>query len=132
MSKTNTISVILTVIVLFASVISLALIIAQKNYKTDVEIIKAAMIDQTISSFISDERIEEPYYEGLEEQTIVYSPLCVDCADPIANMHNRGTLVVQEAPKSYCDLDVEQCILYEFDPFGLGIYTKQELIRTIK
>lgn len=135
MSRTNLINTILIIIILASSVLLLALVIAQKNYSKDMLAIETKLQEKTISKYFTgdgENTVESTYRVGISDEPVVYNKICNDCDDTLTNMHNRESMIVVTAPDEYCDLDIEYCIIYVFDPFGLGIYKREELIRSAK
>lgn len=132
MRKSSVINLVLIISLLTMLVVIFSLIIAKRNYTEDTARIQDLLADRTIINYFTTEQIQTTYDVEGEPQEVILNPLCIDCDETIANTHNSGSMLITEAPESLCDTDVERCILYNYDPFGFGLFEKQEIIRNQK
>lgn len=132
MRKTSIINVSLIAALLTMLVIIFSIIIAKQNYASDTTKIQSMLADRSIINYFKSEQIETTYNVDGTDEVVALSELCVDCDESIANMHNSGSMLITDAPDSICDLDVERCVIYNFDPFGLGLFTRQTILRNEK
>lgn len=132
MRKTSIINVSLIALLLTMLVIIFSIVIARNNYIEDTTKIQSMLADRSIINYFTSEEIETTYQVDNVDQTIVLSPICVDCGQSIANLHNSDSMLIIEAPEDICDTDVERCVVYDFDPFGLGLFKKQTILRNEK
>lgn len=132
MRKTSIINVSLLALLLTMLVIIFSIIIVKNSYIEDVTKIQAMLVDRSVVNYFTSETIETTYQIDNIDEVIVLSPICIDCNQTIANMHNSGSMLINDAPESICDTDVERCVIYDFDPFGLGVFKKQVILRSGK
>lgn len=132
MQKNSVITIGLLIILLTSTVIIFSLIIAKEKYKVDAAQIQELLADNSVVNYFTAEEIETTYEVDGVEEPIIFSPLCTDCSEGIADMHNSDSLLIIQAPESLCDTEVERCILYNFDPFGLNVLEQQEILRNQK
>lgn len=132
MSRTNKINLTLVIVSLIITILAISLIIARENYLNDIEVINDIMSQGSVEKYFSGQEIESTYLVVGRDEPVLMQQICIDCDDSIANMHNQTSLLITKAPDELCDNDVEQCIIYEYDPFGLGIFKQRELIRSVK
>lgn len=132
MRKTSIINVVLITILLTSTVLIFSLLLAEVQYDRDTKRIEAMLADRSIENYFTNDRLESSYTLANVEEPVVLNPLCTDCDESIANMYNSGSTLIIEAPEGLCDVDVERCVLYNFDPFGLGIFERQVILRNQK
>lgn len=132
MRNSSLINVVLTIIMLFSMVVIFSVLNVKRVYQQDSQLIQSKLADPTIVNYFKSDRLTEVYETAEGSEDIVYSPICVDCDETIANMYNAQSVLIVESPEDICDTEVERCIVYEFDPFGLGLFTKEQIIRNTK
>lgn len=132
MRKSSILNLAVVISLLTMLVVIFSLVIAKNNYNQDTAKIQEMLADRSIINYFSSEKIQTSYSIEGEEQQVILSPLCIDCSESISNIHNSGSMLITEAPDSLCDTDVERCVLYDFDPFGLGIFEQETIIRNQK
>lgn len=119
------ISLLLTMIVVIIS-----LLITRNNYRTNQEKFENILTDTTVTDFFLSEANQVSYEIDGAYQDLMLSPLCTDCDQTLSNMYNQNSMLVVDAPPEICNMEVERCIIYEFDPFGIGLFSKQKLLRS--
>lgn len=132
MRKTSMVNVSLIVILLAMLVVIFSIMIARSNYIKDTTTIQEMLADRTIINYFSSEQITSQYEVDGVYQDVVLSPICIDCEQSISNMYNSQSMLIIDAPETICDTDVERCILYQFDPFGIELFSRQTILRNNK
>lgn len=132
MRKTSIINVSLLAVLLTMIVVGFSVLIARNNYITDTAKVQKMLGDSSVTNYFTNEKIEATYEIDGAYQDFILKPLCADCDQPITNMHNSGSMLITSAPESICDTDVERCVLYDFDPFGIGLFSRQTILRSEK
>lgn len=132
MRKNSIINVSLLAILLTMIVVSFSLLISRSNYIKDTAKVQAMLADDSVTDYFTDEKVEVSYEIDGAYQDFILSPLCVDCEQPITNMHNSGSMLIISAPESICDTDVERCVVYEYDPFGIGLFSRKTILSSEK
>lgn len=132
MRRTSTINVIIIGLLLTAVVLMFAILIAKNNYEQDSARIQSLLADRTIVNYFDGDQIETTYEVNGQLEPLILSPICVDCEQSINNMYNSKSMLIVSAPESVCDTDVERCVFYDFNPFGINIFEHQEILRNEK
>lgn len=132
MRRTSITNIVITGLLLTSVVFLFSILIAKQNYVQNANTIQALLADRTIVNYFAPEQIETTYEVNGALEPLVLSPICTDCEQGINNMYNSDSMLIVTAPESLCDTDVERCVLYDFDPFGLNIFTSQEILRSEK
>lgn len=132
MRNSSLINVVLTIIMLFSMVVIFSVLNAKRVYNQDSQLIQSKLSDPTIVNYFASDRFTEVYETVDGAEDVIYSPICVDCDESLTNMHNSKSVLIVESPEAICDTEVERCVVYRFDPFGLGIFTKEQIIRNTK
>ncbi len=107
----------------------------KKAYQKEIEMANIILKDKTVTNYFVDEKYTISYQpQGLitEGEKVVGKQLCIDCDDSIATMHNTNTYLITSAPAEVCDTEVERCMLYSYDPFGIKLFRHEELIKQAK
>lgn len=132
MRKSRVFNVFLISVLLTLIVIIISIFFTRNSYNENYAQFENLLTDRTIANYFSDEKINVNYELNGEYQDFVLSPLCTDCEQPISNMYNSSSMLIVEAPVDICDVEVERCVVYEFDPFGIGAFKQRTFIRSEK
>lgn len=131
MKKKNLIDIILLAIFLTFIVLILTLILIKKEYIDNKNELQTLLNEnQNISQVFSGKEKTINYMIDGKQQKIQIKGLCNDCQQQ--NIHNRGSVLILDAPDSVCDVDVESCIMFKYDPLGFGQSAPIEIIRSVK
>lgn len=131
LKKKTIIDVILLATFLAFIVLILTLIFIKKEYITNKNELQILLNEnQSINQVFSGQEKTINYMIDGKQQKIQIKGLCNDCKQQ--NVHNRGSALILEAPDSICDVDVESCIMFKYDPFGFGQSAPIEIIRSVK
>lgn len=132
MHKTSMINTVLLIILLVFTTILFSVEYGKQNYQAGAEQMQSVLADQTVANYFNAEEITANYQMANSVEEVVLRPICVDCKETIADQHNSNSALIVEAPESICDTEIERCVLYSYDPFGFGIFTHQEILRSQK
>lgn len=130
MRKPTVVHMGLVIAMLTMIIIIFSLLLTRNNYIDDTADLQKVLSDPAYNSYFDTKENETVYFENGVEQTVILKDICIDCENSVANMQNSSSMLIVEAPKEICDVDIERCVLYKFDPFGLGIFKKQEILRS--
>lgn len=131
MRQARIINVWLISILLAIIVVILSLLITRNNYRTNLKTFENLLAERTVTNYFTSEQTPVSYEINGEYQDLILSPLCTDCDQSVSNMYNGNSMLIVEAPEDICNIEVERCVIYEFDPFGMGLFSKQKLIRNV-
>lgn len=132
MHKTSMINTVLLIILLVFVTVLFSIGYEKHNYKAEAEQLQSLLADQTITNYFNSEEISTNYQMANSTEEVVLRPICIDCKETIADQHNSNSALIVEAPESICNTEIERCVLFSYDPFGFGIFTHQEILRSQK
>ncbi len=132
MTKYNYVYICLIAVMLTTITLIIAIVNQITTYTEEREQLISYMEEGTIDNYFSLQEEKVGYNIDNIPYDVYVRQLCVECNKTIATNHNTGTLLIDSGPDEVCDIDVERCVLYSYDPFGFEKLQQTEMIRTQK
>lgn len=116
--------------ILMVSLFSISILNANVNYENSKIQLQEALNESNPEQYFNVEVNKYKFVVDNRKIELETVELCQLCDSPLNNMFNSKSKYIISAPDDICDLTIEKCIYYEFDPFGIDIFKKREILRS--
>lgn len=133
MKTHNYLYICLVSIMTISFVVIIAILIQVKEYNKEKEDMIAALSNPSIVNYFDDTKYDVKYQaEDGTTKDLILKDICVDCGESLVTAHNSGSALITFAPSDVCDLSVERCVVFSYDPFGMAFLNHKEVITAKK
>ncbi len=131
MKRYYTLNICLITLLLLSFIIMCTIYIIKQNYNIQMDNIQQILDDEQFDKYFSS---EEEVYTFVDDgrQEIVYRSLCITCDDNDKFLFAKNSKLIVDSSSELCDKTIENCIVYNYDPFGLGNINKPKIMRSMK
>lgn len=125
--KTSIVHIFLTSLIILMIVLICSSIVINIEFKENKQALTEMLTTDNSQYFLQNtEQIYFNYNGDLQPITVSY------LSDDYKTMYNSNSFLIIEAPEEICDTYYEQCLVYNFNPFGINVLKQQEIIRKEK